>query len=284
MADARQRKSGPVGALRFAVGIAGLAATLSPAAAGDTVPLLPHHAVYKLTLANAKGSKAPDDASGMIAYDFSGSACAGYKTVFQQVTSLQPPEGDARVSSTETTTMESGDSRTFDFDTRTTVNQGNPDAVKGEAVRVADGDLGIDLKAPESTKVELKTAALFPTEQLSRIITTAESGGKVLATPVFDGSDTGRKIFSTLAVIGAPITTVALDKAAQDGALNGIRRWPVTVSYFDQDQTDSPPAYVLSFELYENGVSRALRVDYGSFSLAGELVEFKPGTAATCSK
>lgn len=284
MGDSRQQTSRTAAALRFAAGLAGLSMALAPAAALAAVPLLPHHAVYKLTLASSKGSKAPDDATGMIAYDFSGSACAGYKTVFQQVTSLQPPEGDARVSNTETTTVESGDAHSFDFDTRTTVNQGSPDTVKGEAVRASDGDLDVDLKAPEDAKVDLKTEAMFPTEQLSRIIATASSGGKILATPVFDGSDTGRKIFSTLAVIGAPITAAAPDKAAQVDALKGLRRWPVTVSYFDQNQTDSPPAYVLSFELYENGVSRALKVDYGSFSLAGELVEFKPGTAATCTK
>ena len=141
-----------------------------------------------------------------------------------------------------------------------------------------------DLKAPESAQVDLKSAALFPTEQLSRIIATAAAGGRILSTPVFDGSDTGRKVFNTLAVIGAPITAAAPDKAAQDDALKGVRRWPVTVSYFDQSQTDSPPAYVLSFELFENGVSRALKVDYGSFSLAGELVEFKPGAAPACAK
>ncbi len=260
-----------------------VAAGLPGAARATGVPLLPHHAVYKLTLANSKGSKAPADANGMIAYDFSGSACEGYKTVFRQVTALQPSEGDTRVSDTQTTTVESGDAAKFDFDIRTTVNQGNPEAVKGEATR-ADGALNIDLEAPGAAKVEVKSEALFPTEHLSRIIATAESGGKILSTPVYDGSDTGRKIFDTLTIIGAPITSPAADKAAQDDALKSERRWPVTISYFEQGQNDAQPAYVLSFELYENGVSRALKVDYGDFTLAGELVDFKPGTASACTK
>lgn len=268
---------------RVLAGVGAAALLWAPGSAWAAgVPLLPHHALYKLTLASSNGSKAPADANGMIAYDFTGSACNGYKTEFRQVTAVQPPEGDTRVSDTETTTVESGDAAKFDFDIRTSVNQGDPDAVKGEATRGSDGKLDIDLQAPETAKVDVKTEALFPTEHLSRIIATAESGGKILSAQVFDGSDTGRKIYNTLTVIGAPVGAPAPEAAAQNGALTSEKRWPVTISYFEQGQNDTQPAYVLSFELYENGVSRALKVDYGNFALAGELVEFKPGTSPAC--
>ena len=56
----------------------------------------------------------------------------------------------------------------------------------------------------------------------------------------------------------------------------------MTISYFEQGATDAQPAYTLSFELYENGVSRALKVDNGTFVMAGELVEFKPTSEAPC--
>ena len=269
----------------MAAGLAAAAMTWVPGLAEAAgVQLLPHHAVYKLTLAGSSGSKAPADANGMIAYDFSGSACEGYKTEFRQVTALQPPDGDTRVSDTETTTVESGDAAKFDFDIRTSVNQGNPDAVKGEATRDTNGGLDIDLQAPETARVDVKTEAVFPTAHLSRIIATAQGGGRIVSAQVFDGSDTGRKVYNTLTVIGSPVGAPAPETAAQDGALTAEKRWPVTISYFEQGQNDAQPAYVLSFELYENGVSRALKVDYGNFALAGELVEFKPGTAQACSK
>ncbi|MDX7952230.1 cell envelope integrity EipB family protein [Lichenihabitans sp. Uapishka_5] len=267
---------GPLASIAIGCGAA-------PALAAGVV-LLPHHAVYKLTLASSTGSKAPADASGMITYDFSGSACEGFKTAFRQVTSLQPAEGDARVSATETSTLESGDAAKFDFDIRTSLNQGDADDVKGKATRDKAGALAIALDAPKPTTLDVKAGALFPTEHLSRVITTAENGAHILSASVFDGSDTGQKVFSTLSVIGGPITAPAAEAAAQDAALSGLRRWPVTISYFEPGKDDAQPAYVLSFELYENGVSRALKVDYGTFALAGELVEFKPGQAAPCTK
>jgi hypothetical protein len=63
-----------------------------------------------------------------------------------------------------------------------------------------------------------------------------------------------------------------------------MRRWPVSISYFEEGQGDAQPNYVLSFELYENGVSRALKLNYGSFTLAGEMVELKLNAASPCDK
>jgi hypothetical protein len=265
------------------MGLGVTSASLDAAEAAGPV-LLPHHAVYRLSLASSSGSKAPADASGMIAYDFTGSSCDGYKTVFRQVTALQPPEGDTRVSDTKTTTIESGDAARFDFDSSTSVNQSNAQDVKGEATRQGDGSVGVSLQQPETATIDLKSSVLFPTEHLQHIISAAESGSKIFTASVFDGSDTGRKTYNTLSIMGAPLTAPAADKAGQDDALKGKRRWPVTISYFEQGQDDAQPAYVLSFELYENGVSRALKVDYGNFALRGELIEFTPGAASTCSK
>ena len=57
------------------------------------------------------------------------------------------------------------------------------------------------------------------------------------------------------------------------------KRWPVTVSYFDKAAAsgDQTPVYAIRFEVYENGASRALMLDYNDFSIGGELtsIEFK---------
>ena len=61
----------------------------------------------------------------------------------------------------------------------------------------------------------------------------------------------------------------------EDEALKGHSRWPVTTSYFEPGNGDRAPAYVLSYDLYDNGVSRNLTLDYGAFALAGTLKEIK---------
>ena len=123
---------------------------------------------------------------------------------------------------------------------------------------------------------------LFPTQHVERLIEAAKDGGGVEAR-VYDGSDTGSKIYATLAVIGKDASKPS-DDAASAAELKGVRRWPVVVSYFDEATKDSAPEYTLSYDLYENGVSGTLKLDYGNFALRARLktLEILPTTA--CAK
>jgi hypothetical protein len=57
--------------------------------------------------------------------------------------------------------------------------------------------------------------------------------------------------------------------------MKSLTRWPVTVSYYDHDTKskdgEQTPVYAMSFELFENGVSRALVLDYNDFVISGAL-------------
>jgi hypothetical protein len=60
--------------------------------------------------------------------------------------------------------------------------------------------------------------------------------------------------------------------------MKSLTRWPVTVSYYDHDtgakDSEQTPVYAMSFELYENGVSRALMLDYNDFVISGAMGKF----------
>jgi hypothetical protein len=253
-------------------------------AADQSLPLASHRAVYELSLAKATGSKSPTAARGRIAFDFTGSACEGYVQNFRQVTELQPAEGPTHVSDMHSATFEDGQGKSFRFRIETTVDRKPGDNVDGSAQRADDGALSIDLNQPKRTRLDVGEDVVFPTEHLKRILSAARAGSKILEVKVFDGSESGEKIFDTTTIIGKPIETQAVEKAAQVPALDGMKRWPVAISYFEQGKKDGAPAYVLSFDLYENGVSRALKLDYGDFVLAGEMTQLDILPTKTCSK
>jgi hypothetical protein len=52
-----------------------------------------------------------------------------------------------------------------------------------------------------------------------------------------------------------------------------LRRWPVQISYYDLTAKEGGlrPVYAMSFELFENGVSRALMLDYTDFVVGAAL-------------
>ncbi|QGM45415.1 cell envelope integrity EipB family protein [Methylocystis heyeri] len=254
------------------------------AARGEPAPpLVPHRAVYELSLLKSTGAKAPTAAHGRIAFDFGGSACEGYVQNFRQITELQPEEGTARVSDLKSATFEAGDGQTYRFRITTSSGDSAGQDLDGAAQK-ASSKVAIELKRPNRAKSEFGGPVLFPTEHMRNILSSARAGENLLEARVFDGSGDGSKPYDTLAVIGKPLTGPAAEKPSQIETLKSLRRWPVSISYFETGQKDQQPAYVLSFDLYENGVSRALKLDYGDFVLAGEMTELTLLPVPKCEK
>jgi hypothetical protein len=63
-----------------------------------------------------------------------------------------------------------------------------------------------------------------------------------------------------------------------------VPRWPVTISYYEEGTADRVPVYTVSFELYENGISRALKLDYGDFALKGDLKSLDVQAPSPCQR
>jgi hypothetical protein len=248
------------------------------------ISLVSHRAVYELTLLKSVGSKSPTAAHGRIAFDFTGSACDGYVQNFRQLTELQPAEGPTRVSDMHSATFEDADGRSFDFKMQTSIDNGAAETVDGKAWKSAGGLLSVNLAKPRHNKFELDPDVVFPTEHLKRILTAAEAGQNLLEVKVYDGSETGEKVYETTTYIGRPIADPALEQAAHIPELDNMRRWPVSISYFESGKKDDAPSYTLSFDLYENGISRALRLDYGDFVLAGEMSSLELLSEPACAK
>src|SRR6202453_3815332 len=64
--------------------------------AQDKAPLLvPHRAVYDLSLGESRGNSQVVGVRGRILYDFAGNACDGYSLQFSQVSELESGEGNS---------------------------------------------------------------------------------------------------------------------------------------------------------------------------------------------
>jgi hypothetical protein len=251
-----------------------VAASGSPVAAQSPAgELAAHRAVYDLKLANSR-SKSTVSARGRILYDFTGSVCEGYKLEFRQVSDLDNGEGKQTLSDLRSTTWEDAEAKNYTFKSQNYLNQRLVDTVDGKAERQR-GWMSVTLTKPKDKKVDFDAEIVFPTEHVRRIVEAGRAGKSILEFPVFDGSETGEKVYNTLTVIGHAIEAdkVPNDAASAVQALAGMKRWPVTVSYFDRSAKSGEqlPIYSIGFELYENGISRALILDYNDFSISGEL-------------
>ncbi|GAC1340089.1 MAG: cell envelope integrity EipB family protein [Bradyrhizobium sp.] len=250
---------------------------------------LPHQALYDLSLVKSRGSASVDSARGRILYNFTGSACEGYTSEFRQVSELNSGEGKVTLSDLRSTSWEDGAGKSYRFKIDSRMNDTDSSAVDGIAERTGD-HITVKLKQPEAKTFTLEGSTVFPTEQVHRIIAAAKEGKSLLELAVYDGSDNGQKVYNTLTVIGQPIrgdrTTTAPDPSVTNDQMRSLTRWPVTVSYYDRDTKgkdgEQTPVYAMSFELFENGVSRALVLDYNDFVISGALGKFDAKDSKPC--
>jgi hypothetical protein len=255
---------------------------------GASVNLAPHIAIYDLKLTSSRGKRSLESVRGRIVYDFSGSACDGYALNFRQVTELDSGEGKVALSDLRTATWEEGDGNSFRFQSQNFMDQQRISEVDGKADRAKE-DVAIKLSKPEDKKFSAGKV-VFPTEHMRLLIEAARAGKTLLEVAVYDGSESGEKVYQSLSVIGRRIApdTRPEDAAAGKDALAGLARWPVTISYFDKaakkaddEPSEQTPIYAITFEMYENGISRSLKLDYGDFVIDGKMssLEVKPAKA-----
>ena len=252
------------------------------------VALVPHRAVYDLSLGTTRANSQLAGVRGRILYDFGGSACQGYSLEFRQVSELDSGEGKVSTSDLRSTTWEGADAKSFKFTSQNFVDENLIDSVDGRAERETT-KTAVALEKPQQKSLSLAAGVVFPTEHMVRAIRAARAGQAVLSFPVYDGSETGDKVFDTLTVIGHEIKPDERnhdDAAAAEPKLASVPRWPVTVSYFERGKiengTEQTPAYAISFELYANGISRALALDYNNFVINGKLASLDIKDAAPC--
>ncbi|MFY0614912.1 MAG: cell envelope integrity EipB family protein [Hyphomicrobiaceae bacterium] len=260
--------------------------TLVAAQAG----LAPHRAVYDMSLERSGASAGINALTGRMVFEIKGDACAGYQQSMRFVTETLDRNGKASVTDQRSTFFEYADKRRFRFRTDQFRNDRLTEKTNGQATRdKVQKRLKVDIKNPKKKVLNIKRSVLFPVEHSIQLLEAARAGKKFFTVDLFDGSDKGEKVYATTAAVGnmkPPGVNAELYKAPSAKNLDTLGAWPVALSYFEVDgkRRDGVPNYELSFLYFENGVSRKLFIDYGTFSMRGKLVKLEMLPQKACDK
>lgn len=251
-------------------------------AVAEQVRLVPFRAVYDLGLGEGTTSSALTSISGRLVYEMKGSACAGYAMTQRLVSRTELAEGQLVYEDVQQASFEDQDSQSFRFVTRVIVDDELNLTTKGLARRTPEA-VNLLLSEPESESKILSRDALFPVAYLENLISRLEKGDRFFNALLFDGSDEGNRLFRTTVSAGQAQFSSSTD--GQPFGLQGLRSWPVTVTYFDDDadRANMEPDYTLSATLYENGVSASLEMSYQGFSMVGQLVDLTLYEPSDCA-
>lgn len=249
--------------------------------------LVPHRAIYEMTLEEARSASGITGIDGRMVFEFTGSACDGYSLNMRMVTQMTDSQGQTNLTDLRSSTWEQGDGRKFRFQSAQYLNDKLGDVTMGRAVRATPSEtVNVKLSQPSRTELDLSGQIFFPTQHSIALIEKALEGKTLFQAKIYDGSEKGRKVYETTAFIGDKVQPGAdaapLEAAAKEKKLDELPSWPVSIGYFEPTDGDLTPSYQIDFRLYENGVSRELLIDYGDFSIHGRLTSLEYLKAKEC--
>ncbi|WP_170984520.1 cell envelope integrity EipB family protein [Rhodoligotrophos defluvii] len=251
-------------------------ASASPAAVPQ---LAAHRAVYSLSLAHAETKAGLNDVQGKLVLEVAGSACEGWTSNMRVVNRLDSRTGKVSLLDTRSSSWESGPGDSMEFTTQRFVNGEQELDLRGRAEHGENGGV-VRLELPQPSETELPAGTVFPVEHTRRILAAALNGNKRDSTMVYDGNE-DQQVLTAITFIGnrnAPNTVEVKTEAKGAAELPKLASWPVTIGYFkntpDPDADgEQMPEHQVSFTMFENSVATDLILDYGDFTLKGDLIQ-----------
>lgn len=263
-----------------------LVALLSCSSAASAAALASHRAIYDLTVSKMNGNSGYSNIEGKLAYELTGSSCEGWAVNYRIANRYAEAEKGTRVLDTQLTTWESADGLEMNLSQKQFIDNSLDSE---ERLVVKRPKAGVEAEGtmtlPKALEFKVLAEALFPSTHQAHILEAAKQGLTRDSSMVFDGSD-GEKTYRAITFIGKkrePGSFVLDQSNPQTETVRNLPSWPMSVSYYpaDDDQA-ATPVYQASFNVYENGVSTNLFMDYGSYVLKGTLTKLELLKSSPC--
>jgi hypothetical protein len=237
----------------------------APTAAAE---IMPHRALYAMSLNRSQGDAGVTGAGGTMAYQW-GEVCDGWTVEQRYRLKMGYSESPDVSISSNFVTWESKDGLRYRFNQKETRNGAEQDEIKGEARLDGPGKGGTaTFEKPDGKSLDLPAGTLFPSAHTIMLINKALAGENFVSAHVFDGA-TAENAVLVSAVIGAKVEPDA--EAAKKSPLLNRPGWRVRLAFFPADPKAEKPDYELSMVLLDNGVSRDMVIDYGEYAIRAKL-------------
>jgi hypothetical protein len=270
-------KAGRPAAIALAVLVAGL---LAPwAGSAGAADIMPHRALYTMSLGKAGGDAGVTGASGTMAYQW-GETCDGW-TVEQRYRLKMGYAETADVAiASNFVTWEAKDGLHYRFNQKETRDGADNEELRGAASLDGPGKGGAaEFEKPEGKTFELPPGAIFPSAHTIFLIDKAKAGETFISRHIFDGATVENAVLVS-AVIGPKVEPDA--EAAKQSPLLNHPGWRVRLAFFPADPKAEKPDYELGMLLLDNGVSRDMVIDYGEYAIRAKLDDIEALPKSGC--
>lgn len=252
------------------------AAIYAPEAdAGIADRLVPHKALYKLSLKGRSANTEIVGVGGQMSFEW-GDTCDGWAINQRNLMILQSAEGGERSVDSVMSTWEAKDGSSFRFIVNKDFGAGGTETIEGRAFRGDAGAVVAEFSKPEEMRMELSGDVLFPSQHTLQLLDRLEAGDTFFSAPLFDGSE-----FEPASFVSAAIGRKKVPEAAEDPLLSGPY-WPVRLAFYSPENREEIPDYELSVDLHPNGIARRLVIQFKEFSVDVTLQRLERLPASGC--
>src|ERR1043166_5296824 len=186
MMQGRGKGRGP-GAATVMVGAILMAGALSCGGA-QAAEIVPHHAVYSMSLGATHGDAGVTGAGGTMAYQW-GETYDGWTVEQRYRLEIGYAESSNVSISSNFVTWEAKDALKYRFNQKETRNGTDNDEIRGEAKLDGPGKGGtVSFEKPEAKTLKLPAGTLFPSAHTIFLIDKAKAGENFMSTQIFDGA------------------------------------------------------------------------------------------------
>ncbi len=243
--------------------------TMAPgggALAAPKVQVVPHRALYDMSLVSASRQSGIVGVSGGLAFEWA-ETCDGWTVEQRYKLRLLRTDGPEMEMRSSYASWESKDGLGYRFNLRSERDGVTDEEYRGSASLEAKGDAGsARYTKPDNRTERLPAGTVFPTEHTELLIERARAGERMFSRTVFDGTtEYGTMLIN--AFIGAPLEVA--DHA--DEPLTNVKGWRMRLAFFPLDSGAALPEYEVGLEMQENGIARSVVLDYGDFTIRGVL-------------
>jgi len=227
----------------------------------QAVELLPHQAVYKMSLAQASSKSGVSDARGVMVYKFE-ETCDGWASETNVFLKLLYSEGEEIDTTWSMVSWESKDGLKYRFRVRQNRNGQQVENLQGSVNRKSVDDEAVaEFSSPEGKVIKLPEGTMFPTRHLQALIREGERGTLTYTRIVFDGASLDNPYSINALITGKP-RRKKTGAGKNTEALRHIR-----MAFFPIASRAEFPEFELGIDYRANGVADFIVQDFGDFSL-----------------
>ncbi len=239
-----------------------------PAASAAPV-IVPHVAVYQLSLGRTSGSGGVIQATGRIEFTWA-EGCDGWTVDQRTFLILTSAQGFDYHSGWVLNAWESKDGLSYRFSVKRVNTGEEPSETRGKARLQAPGLGGVvNYSTPEQDPLILPTGTLFPTRYSEELLAAAAQNEILFWRTVFDGS--GEEGYFGVNATLSPTLSAETLPSFESPLIQGVPSWRMRLAYFGQDEQAAEPEHEQSQRMYANGIVDELEFDYSDFAIKGVL-------------